>query len=159
AVTKARVLQAGGAVIPGSPRDALQKAAQNALDRLYPQFDQADHPGWAAVVTRAQTCQPDAFLAVDHNGPAEQHARCLGIRHPLGAGRRGSELRANFEGPQFGWPQDAIDGALLVMDNADLIRTIGEDGQETALRSISRNRFGAARFQLETHNVSQAQRR
>jgi hypothetical protein len=45
------------------------------------------------------------------------------------------------------------------MDNADLIRTVGEDGQETALRSLARNRFGAARFQLETHSVSQAQRR
>jgi hypothetical protein len=45
------------------------------------------------------------------------------------------------------------------MDHADLIRTIGEDGQETALRNLARNRFGAARFHLETHSVSQAQRR
>jgi hypothetical protein len=159
AVDKARVLQAGGAVIPGGLKEAVQRAAENALVRLYPQFDQADHPGWATVVTRGQAGQLDALQAVDHNGPAETHAVCFAIRQALGAGRRGSELRANFEGQQFGWPRDAIDGALLVMDNADLIRTVGEDGQETALRSMPRNRFGAARFQLETHTVSQAQRR
>jgi hypothetical protein len=159
AVEKARVIQAGGAVISGGVKDALQRAAENALVRLYPQFDQADHPSWATVVTRGQAGQPDALQAVDHNGPAETHPVCFAIRHAIGAGRRGTELRANFEGPQFGWPRDAIDGALLVMDNADLIRTIGEDGQETTLRSIPRNRFGAARFQLETHNVSQTQRR
>jgi hypothetical protein len=47
AVAKARVLQAGGAVIPGSLKEAVQRAAENALVRLYPQFDQADHPGRA----------------------------------------------------------------------------------------------------------------
>ena len=150
AVGGARVLQAGGAVISGRLKEAVQKAAENALVRLYPQFDQADHPGWAAVVTRGQAGQLDALQAVDHNGPAETHAVCHAIRQALGAGRKGSELRATFEAPPFGWPRDAIDGTLLVMDNADLIRTVGEDGQETALRSLARNRFGAARFQLET---------
>jgi hypothetical protein len=159
AVDKARVLQAGGALISGSLKEAVQGAAENGLVRLYPQFDQADHPGWAAVVTRGQAGQPDALQAVDHNGPAETHAVCFAIRQALGAGRRGSELRATFEGLQFGWPRDAVDGALLVMDNADLIRAIGEDGQETALRSMPRNRFGAARIQLETHSPSPAQRR
>jgi hypothetical protein len=159
AVDKARVLQAGGAIIPGSLKEAVQRAAENALVRLYPQFDQADHPGWTAVVTRGQAGQPDALQAVNHTGPAETHAVCFGIRQALGAGRRGSELRATFEAAPFGWPRDAVDGALLVMDNADLIRTVGEDGQETALRNMPRNRFGAARFQLETHTVSLAQRR
>jgi hypothetical protein len=159
AVDKARVFQAGGAIIPGSLKDALQKATQNALVRLYPQFDQADHPAWATVVTRGQAGQLDALQSVDHTGPPETHAVCHAIRQALGAGRRGSEVRANFEASQFGWPRDAIDGALLVMDNADLIRTIGEDGQETALRSLARNRFGSSRFQLESHTVSTAQRR
>jgi hypothetical protein len=159
AVAEARVFQAGGATISGSLKDALQKAAQNALVRLYPQFDQADHPSWAGVVTRGQAGQLDALQAVDHNGSPETHAVCHAIRQALGAGRRGSELRATFELSPFGWPRDALDGALLVMDNADLIRTVGEDGQETALRSLARNRFGTARFQLETHSVSQAQRR
>jgi hypothetical protein len=72
------------------------------------------------------------------------------MRQALGAGRRGSELRSIFEATPLGWPRDAVDGALLVMDNADLIRTIGEDGQETALRSLARNRFGAARFLKRT---------
>ena len=142
AVAEARVFQAGGATISGSLKDALQKVAQNALVRLYPQFDQADHPSWATVVTRGQAGQLDALQAVDHNGPPETHAVCHALRQALGAGRRGAELRSTFEAAPFGWPRDAVDGALLVMDNADLIRTVGEDGQETALRSLARNRFG-----------------
>ena len=159
AVAKARVLQAGGAVIPGSLKEALNAGAQNGLVRLYPQFDQADHPAWGTVVTRAQAGQLDALQAVDHSGPVETHPVCHAIRQALGAGRKGSELRTLFEGPPFGWPRDAVDAALLVMDNADLIRTVGDDGQETTLRSLPRNRFGAARFVPETHTVSQAQRR
>ncbi|MGH7089282.1 MAG: BREX system P-loop protein BrxC [Stellaceae bacterium] len=159
AVAKARVLQADGAVISGSLKNALQTAAQNSLIRLYPQFDQADHPGWANVVTRAQAGQPDALQSVDHNGPAETHPVCHAIRQALGAGRRGAELRSTFEASPFGWSRDAIDGALLVLDNADLIRSIGEDGQETTLRSLTRNRWGAVRFVPETHTPTQAQRR
>ena len=159
AVAKARVLQAGGAVIPGSLKNALQTAAQNSLVRLYPQFDQADHPGWANVVTRAQAGQPDALQSVDHSGPAEAHPVCHAIRQALGAGRKGAELRSTFEASPFGWSRDAIDGALLVLDNAELIRTLGEDGQETTLRSLARNRWGAARFIPETHTPTPAQRR
>jgi hypothetical protein len=80
AVAEARVFQAGGATISGSLKEALQKAAQNALVRLYPQFDQADHPSWATVVTRGQAGQLDALQAVDHNGPPETHAVCHAIR-------------------------------------------------------------------------------
>jgi hypothetical protein len=159
AVARTRVLQADGALISGGLKEALQTAAQNSLVRLYLQFDQADHPGWATVVTRAQAGQPDALQSVDHNGPPETHPVCHAIHQALGAGRRGSELRSTFEGPPFGWPRDAVDGALLVFDNAELIRSIGEDGQETTLRSLARNRWGAVRFVPETHTPTHAQRR
>ena len=107
----------------------------------------------------AQAGQPDALQSVDHNGPAEAYPVCHAIRQALGAGRKGSELRSTFEASPFGWSRDAIDGALLVLDNAELIRTLGEDGQETALRSLARNRWGAARFIPETHTPTPAQRR
>ena len=110
-------------------------------------------------MTRAQAGQPDALQSVDHSGPAEAHPVCHAIRQALGAGRKGSELRSTFEASPFGWPRDAIDGALLVLDNAELIRTLGEDGQETTLRSLARNRWGGVRFIPETHTPTPAQRR
>jgi hypothetical protein len=68
-------------------------------------------------------------------------------------------LRDEFEGTFYGWPQDAVDAALLVMDHADLIRTLGEDGKEVALRSLPRQKIGLCRFLPETDTVTLVHRR
>jgi hypothetical protein len=89
-----------------------------------------DDQGWERVVKAAQGGQTDALKHVGHNGTPETHPVCQAIQARLGAGRTGKELRDEFMGPPYGWPQDAVDGALFVLDHADLIRTLGEDGKE-----------------------------
>lgn len=159
-VRDAQVVLAGGSVQSGTYlKDRLHTGAQAALIRLFPRFDIGDDPGWERVVKAAQGGQADALKHVGHNGPPETHPVCQAIQARLGAGRKGKELRDEFEGPPYGWPQDAVDGALFVLDHADLIRTLGEDGKEVALRSLPRQKLGLCRFLPEADTVTLAHRR
>ena len=160
AARDAKVILAGGSEQTGtSLKDRLQAGAQAALVRLYPQFDTADDPGWERVVKNAQAGQADALKAVGHNGAPDTNPVCQTIRAKLGAGRKGKELRDEFEGPRYGWPQDAVDGALLVLAHAGLIRVLGEDGKETVLRSLPRQKIGLCRFLPETHTITTTHKR
>lgn len=160
AVREAKVILAGGAEQSGTYlKDRLHAAAQSALIRLYPRFDIGDDPGWERVVKAAQGGQADALKHVGHNGTPETHPVCQAVLSRLGAGRKGKELREEFEGSPYGWPQDAVDGALLVLDHADLIRTLGEDGKEAALRSLPRQKISLCRFLPEADTVTIVHRR
>jgi hypothetical protein len=159
-VRDAEVLLAGGSAQSGTYlKDRLHSAAQNALIRLYPRFDTADDPGWERVVKAAQTGQTDALKAVGHNGPPDSNPVCQAILGRLAAGRRGKEVRDEFEGTPYGWPQDAVDGALLVLARAGLIRVLGEDGKDVVLRDLARQKIGICRFLPETHVPTQSHRR
>ena len=160
AVREAKVILAGGSEQSGTwLKDRLHAGAQAALVRLYPKFDTADDAGWERVVKNAQGGQADALKAVGHNGTPDTNPVCQMIRAKLGAGRKGKELRDEFEGPPYGWPQDAVDGALLVLAHAGLIRVLGEDGKETVLRSLPRQKIGLCRFLPETHTVTTTHKR
>jgi hypothetical protein len=159
AVARAQVVQAGGTVVSGADLpDALKKAALNSLARLYPQFGDADHPGWEKVVDRARRKNPDAVSAIDHQGPPENHPVCKAVLAYLGPGRKGADIRAHFGGSPFGWPQDAIEGALMVLANAGQLRVAGEDGKPASLSDIPRARIGQSTFRAETVVITMPQR-
>lgn len=159
-VRNAEVVLAGGSVQSGTYlKDRLHTAAQAALIRLYPRFDTADDPGWERVVKSAQAGQIDALKAVGHNGAPDTNPVCQAIRARLGAGRKGKELRDEFEGSPYGWPQDAVDGALLVLVQAGSIRVTGEDGKDAVLRELPRQKIGLCRFLPETHTVTTTHKR
>ena len=104
-VRDAEVILAGGSVQSGAyVKDRLYNGAQNALIRLYPRFDTADDQGWERVVKAAQAGQTDALKMVGHNGPPDNNPVCQAIRARLGAGRKGKEIRDEFEGTPYGWP-------------------------------------------------------
>ena len=160
AVRDAEVILAGGSNQPGNfLKDRLHAAAQAALIRLYPRFDAADDPGWERVVTASQKGQTDALKAVGHNGAPESNPVCQAILGHLGSGRKGSEIRDEFKGAPYGWSQDAVDGALYVLAHADLLRVQGEDGKDTVLRNVARQKIGVCRFQPETHTVKPSDKR
>ena len=112
------------------------------------------------MVKAAQAGQTEALKAVGHNGPPDSNPVCQTIRARLGAGRKGKEIRDEFEGTPYGWsPRNAVDGALLVPAQADLIRVLGEDGKEAVLRSLPRQKIGLCRFLPETHTVTTVHKR
>ena len=114
---------AGGDQIPGMLLgEKLQEAAKACLDRLFPQFHQADSPDWHKVIERTRRGDGDALTAVGHTGDPEAHPVCNGLLNYVGSGKRGTEIRRQFGGVLYGWPQDAIDAALIVLCNAGLLQ-------------------------------------
>ena len=158
AVAQCRVYQAGGKLISGTPGEAVKEAATNALARLYPQFVDGDHAGWDKVRDRATRKDPDAMKAVDHAGAPEGHPVCKAVLAELGPGRKGSDLRSKFTGPPYGWSQDAVDGALIVLANAGLVRVTGDDGNPASLPDLPRQKLGTCTFRGETTIITIAQR-
>ena len=160
AVRGAQVILAGGSVQQGVHlKDRLYAGALAALVRLYPNFDVADDPGWERVVKAAQGGESGALKHVGHKAAADTHPVCVAIRASIGAGRTGRELRNTFGGSPHGWPQDAVDGALLVLSHDNLLRVTGEDGKEAVLRTLPRQKIGVCRFLPETHTVTSVHRR
>lgn len=154
AVRKSRVYQAGGALLAGSLADAVKTGAANSIVRRYPDFGAADHPGWGKVFERAQRKDPDAMKAVDHSGPPESHQVARALLAELGAGKKGSDLRRKFDEPGYGWPKDAVDGMLLVLANAGLLRVTGDDGKPVSLSDLPRAKLGGCTFRNETTVVT-----
>ena len=76
----------------------------------------------------------------------------------LGAGRRGSDLRTKFTNTTFGWSQDVVDGALIVLSNAGLVRVTGEDGKPASLSDLPRQKLGTCTFRTETAVITVTQR-
>ena len=96
--------------------------------------------------------------AVDHAGAPESHPVCKALLNELGPGRKGSDLRSKFTGPPYGWSQDAIDGALVVLANAGLVRVTGDDGKPASLPDLPRQKLGTSTFRGETTIITIAQR-
>lgn len=160
AVTKAEVMLSGGSPQTGTYlKDRVTAAGNAALIRLYPNFETADDPAWERVVKQAQAGQADALKAVGHNGPPETEPVCQTIKARLGAGRKGKELRDEFENAPYGWPGDAADGALYVLAHAGQLRVLDEAGKEIVLRNVARQKIGVCRFLPETHSVTNAHKR
>ncbi|MFR9014128.1 MAG: BREX system P-loop protein BrxC, partial [Desulfovibrio piger] len=116
AFSGARVFQGGGNEIPGNDlQDMVLDAANNALQRLYPQFRTADHAGWSKVYEKSQKGAPDALKAVGDEGEAAKNPVCKAILGFIAGGKKGVDIRAQFESAPYGWSRDAVDGGLQVL--------------------------------------------
>lgn len=116
-VARARVFQGGGSELTTSTlRDAVNTAASRSLIRLFPKFDAGDNANWGKVVTRAREGAPDALDAVGHHGEPATNAVCKEVLAAVSAaGVRGSDLQKTFTAAPFGWPRDAVTGAVFAL--------------------------------------------
>ena len=159
AFANARVFQGGGSEIAGNEMlDMIREAAQNSLQRLYPQFDLADHPGWAKVYEKAQKGAPDALKAMGDEGEPAKNAVCKAILGHIAGDKSGVDIRKHFEGTDFGWPGDSVDGGLQVLLVAGLARAVNDRGQAVDPRQLERKAIGKTFFKVEAATVSTAQR-
>src|SRR4051812_1222468 len=80
--------------------------------------------------------------------------------HPCGA-RPGSQRVASHievRRADFGWPQDPIDGALVVLANVGQMRVTGEDGKAASLPDLPAKRSAPVIFRAETTVITIGQR-
>jgi hypothetical protein len=152
-----QVYLAGGDSVGGTLlNQKIQDAATLCLDRLYPQFHQADSADWHKVIERAKKGDGDALTAVGHKGDPENHPVCKAILDYVGSGKKGTEVRKQFGGAKYGWPQDAIDAALIVLFNAGAVQArIGSE--PVAKGKLDQKNITAAEFRCETITLSKVQ--
>jgi hypothetical protein len=159
AFSGARVFQGGGNEILGNAlQDMVLEAAGNALQRLYPQFLLADHPGWDKVYAKAKQGSPDALSAVGSDVEPAKNPVCKAVLAFIAGGKKGTEIRTHFEGSPNGWSGDTVDGAIQVLLIAGLIRAQDERGQVVDPRELDRKAIGKATFKVESATVSTGQR-
>lgn len=159
AFSGAKVLQGGGQEIIGSDLKAMiLEAADNAMHRLYPQFDTADHAGWAKVYENAKKGAPDALKAIGEQGEPAQNPVCKAILSYIGNGKKGIDIRTHFESAPYGWSGDAIDGGLQVLLVAGLAKAEDERGCSIIPTALERKNIGKTTFKAESITITMLQR-
>lgn len=157
-VDHARVYQGGGNELSeGGLRPSVQTAVQAALVRLYPQFGTADHTGWASVLKQARAGNNGALEAVGYTGEPQQHPVGKAVLEAVGPGVKGSEVRRKFSSVPYGWPQDAIDGPLILLTLTGHLRA-SLNGSPVEAKAIEAGKISQTDFKPESVTLSPVQR-
>jgi len=154
-----RVFQAGGQEVTGGNdlSERITIAARASLVRLYSQFQDADHADWSKVVDKARQGDADALSSIGHQQSAEAHPVCQKLLNFIGSGKSGGDVRTQFDAPPYGWPRDAVDGALYALLAAGHLKATDSTGRIVDSRSLDRARLTQANFQRESINISPVQ--
>src|SRR6266567_2225477 len=158
-VSNAHVYQGGGnEVVQGTLQASIRTAIEAALERLFPKFKEVDHPSWSTVITRTSQGATDALSVIGYNGDVDKHPACQEIRTFIGgSGKKGSEIRKYFMGAGYGWPQDAVDGALLCLVSGGFVRAT-KNSQAISVKQLIVPQIGMTDFYSEGITVSSIQR-
>ena len=154
-----RVFQAGGqeAQDGNDLADRINRAAKSSAIRLFSQFDAADHDLWSKVLDEARKGNLEALKFVGHTQEADKHPVCQKLLAYVGPGKKGAEIRDNFEAPPFGWPRDAIDGALYALLAAGHIKATDAASKAVDAKSLDRAKLTQTSFQRESVNITPTQ--
>lgn len=154
-----RIFQAGGqeAQDGNDLADRINRAAKSSTVRLYGRFDAADHDQWSKVLDEARKGNLEALKAVGHSQEADKHPVCHKLLTFIGPGKKGAEIRDNFEAPPFGWPRDAIDGALYALLAAGHLKATDAASKPVDAKSLDRAKLTQAHFQRESVNITPPQ--
>ena len=149
-INTAKVFKGGGT--EGMNIDLLEKvksAALDSLDRLFPDFKEADDSRWPTVINRAKNKDGNALQAVDHKDNPDKHPVSMRLLTFIGAGKKGKEIRDRFEEAPCGWPRDAIDGALITLHAVGHVRAVHK-GTVLALGQLDQAKIPVTDFRTET---------
>ena len=126
---------------------------------MFPRFSQADNPNWGKVITKARDGAPDALTAVGHHGEPTSHPVCKEVLAAISAGgTRGVELQRLFAAPEFGWPKDAVTGAVFALLAAGNIRAAQGGKEFGGPKDLPQTQIGKATFYKEDEPPNASQR-
>lgn len=157
-VDVAKVFGGGGAERHElSVEDKLRVSAGIALDRLFPNFKDGDHKNWSVAIGRAKNGDDSSLQVVDWSGATEQHPVCKEILREVGAGADGRAVRNKFGAGPFGWPQDAVDGALMALVAAGHL-TARYQGSAINVAQLDQGKIGRTEFRVESATLAAPQK-
>jgi hypothetical protein len=153
-VANAKVFQGGGSeVIRITLDERVKDSAGDSLVRLFPRFKDADSAAWEAVIKRARDGADQPFQPVGHTDATEKHPVCMQVITAIAAGKIGSEIRKVLRAAPYGWPQDAIDAALIALHRTQHI-TATLNGTPVPLGQLDQNKIAKAEFRVEHATLS-----
>jgi hypothetical protein len=153
-VANAKVFQGGGSeLLQATFEERIREATIAALVRLFPRFKEADHAAWETVIKRAKEGADQPLSPVGHSGPTEEFAVCKVVVSMIGAGKLGADLRKGLRASPFGWPQDAIDAALIALHRTQHISAT-LNGTVLAPGLLDQNKISKAEFRVEKVTLS-----
>ena len=146
----AKVFKGGGTELFNlTVAEKVREGATDALARLFPRFNEADHKAWEIVKNRARKGDDSPLRAVDYEGATEQHPVCREILSKIGSGIEGRKLRELFKKSPYGWPQDAVDGGIIALHTgAHLLARY--NGQALAMGQLDQNNISKTEFRTES---------
>jgi len=157
-VGDAQVFQGGGNErSEGSLEDRMRQAVEASLDRLYPEFREADDSRWHQVIQRSRSGAEHPLEVLDFPGRTEEHPVCSQVLAFIGSGQRGREIRAHFSAPPYGWPRDAIDAALISLFGAGHLRATA-NGVALKPPQLDQAKVSGTDFRVESVTLTTPQR-
>ena len=155
-----RVFISGGTEIEGnSLKEKLEAGAKDALERIYKQFDIADDANWGKVVDKARKVGGETALsAINYNEEPAKHPVCAQILRYIGSGKKGNEIRDQFQSAPYGWPQDTIDGAIYALLASGSLKAKNAAHQPVDAKGLERKHITQTSFEVENVTISTAQK-
>lgn len=156
----AQVILGGGEVVPGTGplASAVKEALGKAAIRKFPRFKEADHSGWPSVFKRAKEGNATALNAVGHNNDISSHPVVKEIKKYIGAATQsGAAIHKHFSAEPFGWPKDAINGALAVLLQAEEVSAT-DGAVPVSAGDLTEPVMTKLNYKVETVTVSFAQK-
>lgn len=144
----AEIYLAGGtSVREGALRETVEKALNQLLNRQFPEFSKGDHQNWSQALRAALQKNPSPLEKIGFQKDLIDHPVATEVMRFLANDTcSGRELRGNFTKSPYGWPQDAIDTAIIALVNAEYL--------STAEQGLTQARIGVAKFKKELHTLS-----
>ncbi len=153
-IESAKVFKGGGSEVFGVTIDQKVKdAASDALDRMFPRFGEADHAKWSVAIGRARNNDDAPLGAIGWTDETKAHPVCKAILREIGAGCEGRQLQKHFGNSPYGWPQDAIDAAIMALHNAGDI-TVRSGGGNVEPGKLDQTKIKRAELRQETVTLS-----
>lgn len=152
-IDSAKVFQGGGnerleLTLPAK----LQEAAKASLDRLFPDFRDADDSRWDKVIQKARGGADNPFEVVDFKDKLEKHPVSMAIISHVGSGKKGKEIRNHFADAPYGWPRDAVDAALISLFAAGHL-SVSANGVTVKPKELDQNKIPVTEFRVETSTI------
>jgi len=135
----------------------VQAAAEASLDRLFPNFGEADDNRWRSVINRAKNGDEAALSALDWSDKPEKYPVCAAVLSEVGSGKRGKQVRDTFAACPYGWPRDAVDAALILLHTTGHLQAMYK-GQPLAQGQLDQAKISATDFRAETVTLDTRQK-
>ncbi len=153
-IDSAKVFKGGGAEVTGiTIEQKIVHAGNAALVRMFPDFKDADYKNWPVVITRAKANDDTPLQAIKWTEETKSHPVCKAILKEIGSGSEGRDLHKKFGSPPYGWPQDAVDGALMALHNAGDV-SVRYSGEAVPAGKLDQTKIKKAEFRQVTRVIS-----